>query len=291
MLIRTALPLLCTFLFLASCSKPKPIVVGSKDSPEQQLLAEITAQHLEKRLNITVVRRLGGGDTRTVHQLMLDGAIGMYPEYSGIIASEILREIPSPEPSVTFERVRQELKRREAVEILAPFGFNSPTALVIRAEGNEALSTVTDAAASPTRWKLGVTYDFQTRSTGFPALNIYRLEMGAPPRGMNEADLFRAFTDEKNPVTIVTATLSDGHLTQPAWKALRDDRQVFAPAEAAILVRDDILALEPNMRGALSQLTGKISLEKMRQLNARVVVDERPVAEVAAEFLNSAGLN
>jgi osmoprotectant transport system substrate-binding protein len=108
---------------------------------------------------------------------------------------------------------------------------------------------------------------------------------------MNEADLFRAFADEKNPVTMVTATLTDGHLTQPAWKALRDDRQVFAPAEAVILVRGDVLTAEPNLAGALSQLTGKISLDRMRQLNARVVVDERPVAEVAAEFLNSAGLN
>jgi osmoprotectant transport system substrate-binding protein len=290
MLIRSAVACLTAFLFLTACSRPKPIVVGSKDTPEQKLLGEIIAQHLERRLGVPVQRNLGAGDTRTVHQAMLDGVISLYPEYSGLIVSEILKENPAPDAAVTFERVRQEMKRLEQVEWMAPLGFNSPTALVIASAGNEGITLGTQAASSPTRWKVGVSFDFQTRSNGLPALQTYHLEMGAPMRSMNEEDLFKAMED-KDPVTMVTAALSDGHLTLPNWKALEDNLSAFAPAEAAILVREDVLAAEPNMRGALTQLTGKIPLATMRQLNARVVVDGRPIPEVAAEFLKAAGLS
>jgi glycine betaine/choline ABC-type transport system substrate-binding protein len=51
------------------------------------------------------------------------------------------------------------------------------------------------------------------------------------------------------------------------------------------------LAQESELRGALSQLSGKISLEAMRKMNAAVETDERKVEDVAAEFLKSAGLN
>ncbi len=281
---------LTALLFLTSCSRPKPIVVGSKDSLEQQLLGEIIAQHLEHRMQTPVQRRLAAGDTRTVHQTMLDGGISLYPEYSGLIMSEILRETPGPQASVVYERVRQEMKRVELVEYLAPLGFDSPTALVVRAEGNEKMMRGTEAASSPTRWKVGVSYDFQNRPTGLPSLNSYRLEMGAPLRSMNADDLFKAL-EAKDPVTMITASLSDGHLTLPKWKALEDDLHSFPSEEAAILVRDDVIAAEPNLRAALLQLSGKISLDTMRKLNAEVVLKERKIPEVAAEFLKSAGLD
>lgn len=291
MIKRISLAALSATLLLSSCSGPKPIVVGSKDSQEQQLLGEIIAQHLEHKLTTKIERRLGAGDTRTVHQTMLDGQISLYPEYSGLIVSEVLRDTPSPDPRVTFERARQELKRVELVEMLAPLGFNAVTALTVRAEGNEAISSISQAAASTTRWKLGVSYEFQNRPTGLPSLTAYRLEFGAPLRSMKDDDLFPAMDDKDRPVDMITATLTDAHLTLPKWKALEDNLSAFPPAEAAILVRDDVLAAEANLRGALQMLTGKINLETMRKLNARMVLDKRPVAEVAAEFLKSAGLN
>jgi len=58
-----------------------------------------------------------------------------------------------------------------------------------------------------------------------------------------------------------------------------------------LLVRNDVLTAEPNLRGALDQLTGKIDLATMRRLNAQVVLEKRPMADVAAEFLKAAGLN
>jgi glycine betaine/choline ABC-type transport system substrate-binding protein len=229
------------------------------------------------------------GDTRAVHQAMLNGEISLYPEYSGLVVTELLKEAAAAEPSVVFERARLEMKRIELVEFMAPFGFNAPVTLVVRGAGNEAISTATQAAASATRWKVGISYEFQNRQSGLPALNTYRLEMGAPLRSMKDEDLFTAM--EQNTVSMVTGTLSDPHLLASTWKTLTDDQHAFAPAEAGLLVRDDVLTTEPKLREVLAQLTGKIDLNTMRKLNAQVLIDKKSVPDVAAEFLKSAGLN
>lgn len=276
------------FLILGACSRPKPIVVGSKDTAEQRLLGEIAAQHLERRLGIEVKRQLGLGDTRIAYQALLDGQVDLYPEYSGVIVRDLLKDTPATAPDVVHEYARLELKRKSLLEYLKPLGFDSRSALVIEAAGHESINTVSEAAAAPNRrWKAGFPL---ARESSLPALNQYLFQFGAPTRSMqSSASLFPAM--EEKAIDLSMTSLSDGHLTLPKWKALVDDKNVFSPAEAAFLVREDTLAAHPDVRETLDLLSGKISLEAMRKMNAAVEIDQRPVPEVAAEFLGSAGLN
>src|SRR6185369_1677394 len=118
----TAAALLCT-LFLASCNSKKPIVVGSKNETEQMLLGEILAQHLEHRLGRPVERRLGLGSTQVLYQAILAGDVGLYPEYTGLIESEILKEQANSEPQIVLARVRGQMEMVQ-LELLDPLGFN-----------------------------------------------------------------------------------------------------------------------------------------------------------------------
>ena len=102
--------LLCA-VFLASCSSKKPIVVGSKNETEQMLLGEIVAQHLEHRLGRPVQRRSGLGNTGVLYQSLLSGEVGIYPEYTGLIESDILKEQANSDPQIVLARVRQEMGR------------------------------------------------------------------------------------------------------------------------------------------------------------------------------------
>jgi glycine betaine/choline ABC-type transport system substrate-binding protein len=264
--------------------------VGSKDSTEQKLLAEITAQLLEKQLpDAQVQRRFGLGDTRTTHEALLHGEIGVYPEYSGLVVTELLKETPSQDATVVMEHARIELKRISLVEFLAPLGFESRDVLVARVGDVEKFKTASEAAASDTRWKVGLSYEFQNKDTGLPSLNTYNLKMGAPLRSMKAEELFKALSD-RNVDLIVTAS-SDGHLSQADYKVLEDDKKAFPAMQAALAVRDDVLTAEPRLRDALSKLSNRISLETMRQLNAQVEIDKRSIEDVARDFLKAAGLN
>lgn len=287
---RLFISIVAAVCLLSACSRRPPVVVGSKDSTEQKLLAEITAQFLEKHLpDAKIQRRYGLGDTNTVHQALLGNEISLYPEYSGLVVSELLKEAPADNPTVVMERARMELKRISLLDLIAPFGFESRTVLVARAVETEKFKTASEAAASDVRWKVGLSFEFQNKDTGLPSLNTYRFQMGAPLRSMKAEELFKALADKT--VDLIVTTSTDGHLTSGDYRVLEDDQKAFPPMQAAIIVRDDVLAGEPMLRETLNRLSNHISQETMRQLNAQVDIDERTVEAVARDFLNSAGLN
>jgi len=289
-MLRVSLVVLLCGFFLASCGgSKKPLIVGSKDGTEQTLLGEIVAQHLEHRLGRAVQRRMGLGGTAVLYQAILSGEVGIYPEYTGLIESEILKEPADADPQIVLTRVHGQMDLAQ-LELLDPLGFDNPTAMVVSASGTEkiaSLSDAADAAKTDRHWKLGLTYDFQSRSDGLQNLAPYRLSLAAP-RILDPRQLFAGL--EKGDVDMIAARATDGHLMSADWKILADDRKVFPSYEACLLVRKDLIAGEPGLRPALAELSGKFRADTMRKLNAEVDVEHRPLAAVAADFLTQAGL-
>jgi glycine betaine/choline ABC-type transport system substrate-binding protein len=284
MLRVTSAALLCAVL-LASCNSKKPIVVGSKNDTEEMLLGEIVAQHLEHRLARPVQQRSGLGNTAILYQSLLSGEVGVYPEYTGLIESEILKEQANSDPQIVLTRVRGQMDMMQ-IEVLDPLGFDNPSAMVIRAQGAEQIASLSAAAKVTKRWKLGIPYGFQSRSDGFQELASYRLPLDSP-QTLDPKQLFAALA--KGEVDMIATRATDGHLT-PEWKILTDDQKVFPPYQACLLVRKDLIAAEPGLRAALAELSGKIHADTMQKLNAQVDISNRPLATVASEFLAQSGL-
>jgi osmoprotectant transport system substrate-binding protein len=158
--------------------------------------------------------------------------------------------------------------------------------MVIRAQGAEQIASLSDAAKVAKRWKMGIPYEFQSRSDGFQELASYRLPLDSP-RTLEPKQLFAALA--KGDVDMIATRATDGHLT-PEWKILADDQKVFPPYQACLLVRKDLIAAEPGLRAALAELSGKIHADTMQKMNAQVDLMQRPLATLAAEFLAQAGL-
>ena len=272
------------------CERRKPIVVGSKNSTEDILLAEIAAQYVEHRLGRKVQRRFSMGGTPIAYQEFQNGGISFYPEYTGAIETEILKEPPTADPSLVFERAKGEMLRLSQAELLNPLGINNTTVMLVKPEdaSREKVETLSDAAAAKQGWKLGVTIEFDERADGLPVLRSYRLPMSAPVRSMELTALFQAF--DEGQFTMIAAHATDGPLVGRDWKVLRDDRHGFPPEQACFLVRQDAMVAEPRLRVALSELSGKFTNDLMRKLNAQVDVDHLAPAQVAAAFLRQAGL-
>ena len=55
---------------------------------------------------------------------------------------------------------------------------------------------------------------------------------------------------------------------------------------AAVPLKLGLLLTQPGVRPALDELSGKISTDRMRQLNSLVDVEHRPAKDVAAAFLS-----
>src|SRR5580704_16097091 len=215
-------------LTAAGCgNSPKPIVVGSMNSTEQVLLGEIVAQHLEHRLGRKVQRRPNLGRTLNAYQAFQSGEISLYPEYTGAIVTEILKEQPANDATLIFERAKGEMKRLAQADLLNPLGIDNSFVAVIRADDPRAskVSTLSQAAEVSEGWILGASLEFQQLTDGMAALTQYKLPMKAAPRSMDGDQLFK--TMEQGALTMIVGHATDGVLTQKTWQTLRDDRHIF----------------------------------------------------------------
>lgn len=274
-------------LTLAGCSgsqSARALRVGSKNFTEQVVLGEIIAQHLEHRLHQKVERRLNLGGTLLAHQALLAGEIDLYPEYSGTALVAVLKEPIQTDPAAVLRLVRAEYASRFHMAWLDSLGINNGFAMVVRGD-NKKLETLSNAARSPKPWALGVGYEFEQRVDGLKALQQTYALRSTAIKTMDLGLLYRALEDGQ--VTMIAANATDGLLSKLDVKVLDDDKHAFPPYELCVAAREDRLTAVPGLRAALAELTGKFTDRKMQDLNYQVDGRHRPVADVAAEFLQS----
>lgn len=285
----TCLTVISAVLISTSCSKSNALIIGSKNFTEQNILAEIIAQHVERKLAVPVQRRFNLGGTLLAHQSVTTGAIDLYPEYTGTALLAILKQDPLSEAATTLEKVRKEYSRLN-VEWLPPLGFNNSFAMVIPGDlaRNRQIEKLSDAPKY-SEWQLGMGYEFSERKDGYANLvSSYGIKQRSAPRSMDLGLLYKAL--EQNQVNMVAANMTDGMLAKMDVKVLEDDKKIFPPYEACIVVRSEALRTFPKLRSTLEQLSGKISGDKMRNLNYMADVEHKPLREIAAAFLTEAGL-
>lgn len=276
--------LVSLIVLLAACGRSDRLTIGAKNFTEQLILGEIIAQHLEQRLGQPVERRFNLGGALLAHNALTGGQIDILPEYTGTALTTVLKLPPNPSPEQTLAQVRQGYQQWQ-LEWLDPLGFNNTFAMVIRKADADRLQikTLTEAAnAQP--WKLGVGYEFLMRPDGWPGLQkAYALRLDGNPTTMDLGLLYAALRSRK--VDIAAANSTDGLLSTDEFTVLEDDRRYFPPYQAAVVART--AALTPEVRKALSELSGAIDDTAMRRLNYEVAGRQRQATEVAREFLAS----
>ena len=257
----------------------RPIVVGSKNFSENYLLAEITSQLLESR-GFKVEREFGLGGTLICYQALVKGEIDLYIEYTGTIEQAILK-------GSELRPDRDYLSRRidPALQLLDPIGFNNTYAIALKESVAEELGlrNISQLAAH-TDLTIAFSLEFMNRGDGWPGLaQTYGLTH--QPRGIEHGLAYQAIND--GGIDITDAYSTDGDLERYRLASLRDDLHYFPDYHALPLARKD---LPEGAAMALKEMSGRINDEEMRALNGRVVIEGKSFAEVAAGFLEQAGL-
>jgi osmoprotectant transport system substrate-binding protein len=284
--MKRTLVLAACVVSLCSCSRNHAIVIGSKNFTEQIILGEIAAQQLERKLHIEVERKLDLGGTLLTHEALVQGQIDLYPEYTGTASSAVLKETIPRDPAAAYMMVKDAYIQRFHLVWLPPLGFNDTFAMVVRSEDGRRLSAPALSAANSRAWRLGVGYEFLTRPDGLKNLDkSYSLHWEGTPKTMDLGLLYKAL--EQKQVDMAAGNSTDGVLSDERLMVLADDKKAFPPYNACFVVRERLLKDRPDIKGALTMLSGHITEETMRNLNRRVDVEHRPAAEVAREFLSN----
>lgn len=267
------------------------ITIGSKDGSEMILLGHMLAELVEAHTPIRVDRRFNLGGTLVCYNALRLGGLDAYVEYTGTALTTILKAPLETDPRLVLERVRADLKARDEVDCLDPFGFENTFAMLMRRDRAEQLGIhkISDLRSHVRDIRPGFGPEFMNRPDGYPGLvRTYGLKFDQAPREMDRNLLYQALV--QNSLDLVAGDSTDGRIAAFDLVQLEDDRHYFPPYEAVPLVRDKTLQQYPQLREVLNSLAGKIDAAAMRQMNQQVDRERKNPAEVAREFLRSQGL-
>ncbi len=277
-------------LTLSACVRT-PVVVASKDTVQDRILAEMMALTLEAR-GLSVDRRIGIGDSADVFQALRAGDIDVYPEYSGTALS-LLDAPPEVDPDVVRARLAEPFAAL-GLEFLAPFGFESRFVPVTRralAQG-ERLAGVGDLAPIAGDLRLGVSRSFAERPRDGLAGFLERFGLDfrdviVVPEERRES-LYQMLVEERIDVMIGFST--DPQIADFGLAPLAVDRPFFPAYDAAPLTSAAALSRHPALPDALAPLTGAIDAPTLRGLVRQVQVTGRTPRAVAAIALARLGI-
>ena len=265
-------------LMLASCAAAaqERLAVGSKRFTESYILGEILAQTAGAQ------HKPGLGNTAILQEALRNGAIDVYPEYTGTIAREVLKS------EERFELAG--LNRALAPMGLAagvPLGFSNSYALGVRREVAERLGLrrISDLARHRDV-RMGFSHEFLGRRDGWPGL---RTAYGLPqsPRGLDHGLAYEALAAGE--IDVVDLYSTDAKIERYRIAVLEDDRRFFPPYDAVLLYRAEMPRRFPTEFERLKKLENRIDAATMVKLNARAEIDKLAFADVAREFLGASG--
>ena len=256
-----------------------PLRIGSKRFTESYILGETL--RLQAAAAGPALHRAGLGNTGIVLAALQEGAIDVYPEYTGTIAREILHR-----PDLTRLEDLQSPLRAMGLGAAVPLGFSDTYALAVanRVLAKQPLRTIGDLAHTA-GLRIALSQEFLQRSDGWPALTgAYHLQ-GLPVQGMDHGLAYDAVA--QGAVDLIDAYSTDARLARDPLTVLADPLHVIPPYEAVLLYRLDLPARHGVQWQRLQELAGRIDASTMQRANARVDLDHIRFAEAARELYDS----
>src|SRR5437764_13333149 len=247
----------CVPVFLINSSSAAEVVIGSKKFTESYVLGEIAKRTLTDA-GIRAEHRKGMGGTIILREALRGGQIDAYPEYTGTIATEILKG----DPALSLDEIRSSLEKA-GVGMTAPLGFNNTYALVMRRSEAQRLGirTISDLRKHP-ELKVGLTHEFLDRQDGWQPL---RGRYGLPQQSVIGIDHSLGYAALANgSIELKDAYSTDAKIEENDLVVLEDDLRFFPKYEAVFLFRS---SMSPGTISALRRLEGALDEKRMIHLN------------------------
>jgi osmoprotectant transport system substrate-binding protein len=265
-----------------------PIRLGTKNFTEQYILGEIYAQALRAH-GIPVELKSDIGSSEIVDQAMQIGSLDMYPEYTGVLLSEIAgvsRRPPSAEATFT---AAQTFERTRGYDLLTMTPFSNSNALAVthKTAMRYGLRTIGDLDRIPGGATIAAPPEFRTRFEGLVGLRD-RYMLQAKVVAMPIGQQYKALDEGRVDAAAVFAT--DGMLEDEEYVILRDPRNLFSFQNVTPVVRTSVLKRTPGLAKTVDPVSAKLTTDAMRKMNAQVDIDGRDPADVAKQFLEQEGL-
>jgi osmoprotectant transport system substrate-binding protein len=270
----------------ASAPPPPVITLGTKNFTEQYILGELYRQTLEKN-GFRVNLKSNVGSSEIIDKALTAGSLDMYPEYMGVLLSEIAGQRRRPDSVHAAYDQAKAFEEKRGFTLLAMTPFTDSNALVVLPAYAAAhgLRSIADLAKVP-GVKIGGLPEFQARFEGAEGLrSVYGLKdfvfkpLPFPTR-------YHAL--DKRRVDVLAVFTTDGQLSAGRYRVLDDPFGLFAFQNLAPVIRRDLVRkYGERLTAPLDALSAKLNTDAMRSMNAAVDIKGEKPAAVAARFLKT----
>jgi osmoprotectant transport system substrate-binding protein len=268
------------------------VSIGSKGFAEEQLLATMAKQVLEKH-GFTVTYNLQAKDT-AIGNALTGGQIDMLWQYTGTELTNpgyLNKQNPPTDLQQAFDLVKS-LDEPRGICWVAPAPMDDTNGLAIKASDKATLgSTLSDFAtylSSHPDTKICILSEFRTRPDGLPGL---KSTYGGGYGGANYIDVGN--TAEKNIANgdcqAGEVFTTDSPIAANNLYVLQDDKKLFPPDNVGLMVRQSVLQKYPAIAALLAPVAAKITTDVITSLNKMVEIDNQKVDDVARAWLTQNG--
>ena len=277
-----------------------PVMVASKLDTEGALLGQVMVLALEAH-GVPVRARLQLGPTRILRQAILAGEVDLYPEYTGNGAFFFQQEDDPAwkRADTAYERVKALDAARNDVVWLRPAPANNTWAIAVRGDlagraGLGSLEDLTRYLAGGGSFKLAASAEFVESPAALPAFqraygfNLTPSQLLVLPGG-DTAVTMRAAGEGLNGVNAAMVYGTDGAISALSLRVLADTKGAQIVYQPAPCARGEVARRLPELQAWLGPAFAGLTLERLQALNAAVVVEGRPLREVAQEYLRGVG--
>lgn len=282
-------------LGLAGCGGENgdgPVKIATKPMTEQFILGEMLRILIEEKAGYEVELTKGiGGGTSNIQPAMEKGEFDLYPEYTSSGWVLVLgHEAGGLTDEEMFAKLQEEYEEKYQMTWISLYGQNNTYAIVVRADTAQeyGLETCSDLAEVSDQLVFGGNPDYIEREDGLPGVSAaYGLEF----KDIMDIDIGLKYEALRNgDIDVTNGYTTDAQISRPDVKALEDDLGYQVNYFCSTVVREEALEKYPKLEETLELMDGVLSDQKMAELNYQVEEEGKDEADVARDFLASAGL-
>jgi osmoprotectant transport system substrate-binding protein len=262
------------------------ITIGTKNFTEQYILGQLYALTLRKA-GFRVILKSDIGSSEIIDKALTAGSLDMYPEYTGVLLSEIAGDREQPKSAQdAYDRAKAfEEKRGFTLLAATPFTDSNALAVLPAFARKHALRSISDLK-KVRGLRLGALPEFEARHEGSVGLasvsgvkDFRFVPLQFPAR-------YQSLDNGKIDVLAVFTT--EGQLSAGRYRVLADPRNLFAFQNLAPVIRRDLARkYGKRLTGPLDALSRRLTTDVMRRMNAAVDLKGLKPAAVAARFMKT----
>jgi osmoprotectant transport system substrate-binding protein len=264
-------------------------VIGTKNFTEQYILGELYRQALEAK-GFKVDLKSDIGSSEIVDRALLAGSLDMYPEYTGVMLSELAGRHREPRSAASAYAQAKAFQEKRGFTLLAmtPFSDSNAVAATHDFARQNGLRSIGDLSKVPGGAEIGAPPEFRTRFEGLVGLHDVYGVANAKVVPFKIGEQYAAL--DRGKVGVAAVFTTDGQLVRGRYTLLSDPRRLFAFQNVAPVVKRDLVTKYPEIADVVNAVSAKLTTDAMRKMNAAAVDQGRDPADVARDFLEEQGL-